>query len=228
MIGRVTFVEERTYRLIPTARHKPPVLDALASSYDAKSKLEALESVTSGRQVVQQRGVPGIEPGTLAAGYGYTYINAAFAYRRPEGNRFNPGEWGAWYASFDVDTSLREVAFHLTRALAGAGGDYDNTTSYIELLSDFQAEFHDLRDLPSLPSCLSEDTSIGYSHGQELGIQLRAAGANGIVYPSVRHTGGTCLVAFWPGLIQNFQFGETWTLRWAGDPTPKKFQGTRQ
>jgi hypothetical protein len=49
---------------------------------------------------------------------------------------------------------------------------------------------------------------------------MRKAGHNGIVYPSVRHAGGVCLAAFWPGLIQNFQQGETWILKWAGEPTP--------
>jgi hypothetical protein len=29
-----------------------------------------------------------------------------------------------------------------------------------------------------------------------------------------------CLAAFWPGLIQNFQQGESWSLKWAGSPTP--------
>jgi hypothetical protein len=31
---------------------------------------------------------------------------------------------------------------------------------------------------------------------------------------------GVCLAAFWPGLIQNFQQGESWILKWAGSPTP--------
>lgn len=138
MIGQLSFIEARTYRLISTARHKPPVLDILASSYDGKTKLEALESVTSGRQVAQQAGVPGISPSTLATGYGYTYINAAFAYPRPGGNRFNPQRWGVWYSSFEPETSIHEVAFHLTRALTSSGGEYDNETSYVELRADLQ------------------------------------------------------------------------------------------
>jgi hypothetical protein len=31
---------------------------------------------------------------------------------------------------------------------------------------------------------------------------------------------GVCLAAFWPSLIQNFQQGESWILKWAGSPTP--------
>jgi len=38
--------------------------------------------------------------------------DAALAYTRPRGNRFNPPAWGVWYCAFDCETSLQEVAFH--------------------------------------------------------------------------------------------------------------------
>lgn len=182
--------------------------------------LEELEAVTSKRQVAQMQGVPGIEPASLASGYGYTYVNAAFAYTRPGGNRFNSSEWGAWYSAVDVQTSLREVSFHLTRALTAAGGNYDNTTNYVELGATFDADFVDLRGLNPMPPCLVEDTSIAYPDGQDLATKLRAAGHNGLIYPSARHVGGTCLVAFWPGLVRDFQMGAVWEMKWAGDPEP--------
>jgi hypothetical protein len=195
------------------------VLERLAPTFGARSKLEELESITSGRLAVQQQGVPGISPTALASGYGYTYVNAAFAYPRPNGNRFNPPAWGVWYAAFGAETALREVAFHLTRALE-AIDEFDNTTSYIALHADFDAEFIDLRGINPPPDCLHADCSIGYPAGQLLASDARGNGANGIVYPSVRAPGGTCLAAFWPGLVQNFQMGETYTLTWQGEPTP--------
>jgi len=218
---KVSRVDARTVRLTATADHKPPVLQPLASSFGALQKLEELEGVTSGRLAVQQKGLPGIPPAMLATGYGYTFINASFSYRRPGGNRFNPPEWGAWYCAFTVETALKEVAFHLTRALAHCGGDYDNTTRYMELLARFGDSFRDLRNAAPRPDCLDPDTARGYPAGQALAARLRANGDNGIVYPSVRHDGGTCLVAFWPRLIRDFQKGETWILTWAGDPVPR-------
>jgi RES domain len=213
--------QQRTIRLISTAHHKPPVLQTLATTFGSLTALEDLESVTSGRLEAEQKGIPGIGPDAMASGYGYTYINAAFAYPRPNGNRFNPAHWGAWYASFDDQTSLKEVTYHLTRALEAAGGYYDNTTRYLELLADFDADFADLRNLKPLPACLNADVSIGYPEGQRLAEDLRREGSNGIVYPSIRHNTGTCLAVFWPGLIQNFQFGATWEIVWSGDPIPK-------
>lgn len=208
-------------RLISTAHHKPPVLAPLAPSFGALELLESLESVTSGRRLAEHTGIPGVSPDGLAQGYGYTFINAAFAYPRPSGNRFNPSRWGAWYSAFTVDTALSEVAFHLTRALENAGGGYDNTTRYIELFATFDAEFHDLRNLHRALPCLDADPAIAYPEGQRLAEELRQAGSNGIVYPSCRCPNrGDCLVAFWPGLVREFQRGETWVLTWAGSPTP--------
>jgi hypothetical protein len=59
-------------RLISNANHKPSVLLALAPTHGALENLEALESVTNRRQEAQQKGVPGIAPGALATGYGYS------------------------------------------------------------------------------------------------------------------------------------------------------------
>jgi hypothetical protein len=183
-------------------------------------RLEALEGVTSGRLTAETRGLPGIAPEDLAAAYGQTYINAAFAYPRPNGNRFNPDEWCAWYSGFDVGTSLKEVSYHLTRALDAAGGNFDNVTHYIELHATFDDEYCDLRNVDPIPRCLHSDVSIGYPEGQVLARRLREGGRNGIVYPSVRHQGGTCLVAFWPHLVRDFQQSEIWKLTWFGNPMP--------
>jgi RES domain-containing protein len=207
-------------RLISNANHKPPVLQALAPTYGALTNLEALESVSSDRQQAQQKGVPGIAPEALAKGYGYSFVNAAFAYRRPYGNRFNPPDWGVWYSAFALETAFQEVSYHLTRAIEAAGADFDNETRCIELLADLDADFVDLRGIDPAPDCLNADIAVGYPAGQKLAEEIRTQGHNGIVYPSVRHRGGSCLAVFWPGLIQNFQQGATWILKWTGDPTP--------
>ena len=172
------------------------MLQGLAGTFGNLTDLEDLESVTSGRLVAEQAGVPGISTSALAAGYGYTYINAAFAYPRPGGSRFNPEAWATWYAAWDCQTSLAEVAFHLTRALAAARARYDNETRYVKLLSDFDADFVDLRWINPRPPYLSADTSLAYPEGQKLASDLRSSGSNGIVYPSVRDPNGTCLMAF--------------------------------
>ena len=152
---------------------------------------------------------------------GYTFINAAFTHTRPGGNRFNSEDRGAWYCAFEVEISLGEVSYHLTRELE-AIGRFDNVTDYAELLADFFGPFHDLRGVaPATESALREDPGVAYPAGQALARRLRTeAASNGIVYPSIRHAGGACLVAFRPDLVQNLRQGGIWRLEWQGSPTP--------
>ncbi len=216
----VDLAQRDTVRLITTGRLKQAVLRALATDPDVLADLEELEAATSMRLRVQNSGLPGLSPEDLISGRaGATLINAAFAYARPGGNRFNAEDRGAWYCAFETETALAEVGFHLTRALDDAGR-FENVTDYSELFADFIGPFHDLRGVHPIPSCLSHDPARGYPAGQSLARELRAAGSNGIVYPSVRRTEGTCVVAFHPTLVQNLRQGAVWRLEWRGAPQP--------
>jgi len=210
-----------TIRLVSTARLKPPVLSPLAENQGALEDIASLESATNGRLQAQESGLPDLDPRELVFGRtGYTFINAAFTHTRPGGNRFNDENRGAWYCGWNVETSLGEVSYHLTRELMAAGR-LENITDYVELLADFVGVFHDVRGVDRAEPYLHEDTTVGYPAGQELARVLRAeADSNGIVYPSVRYQGGICLVAFRPDLVQNFRQGAIWRLEWQGSPTP--------
>jgi hypothetical protein len=152
---------------------------------------------------------------------GHTFINAAFCHTRPGGNRFNGDDRGAWYCGFSAETSLGEVSYHLTREL-DAIGRFENVTDYAELIADFFGSFHDLRGMNKTDEpALHADPAIGYPAGQALAVRLRKeADSPGIVYPSLRYAGGTCLVAFRPDLIQSLRQGGIWRLEWQGTPTP--------
>jgi RES domain-containing protein len=209
-----------TVRLIPTGRLKDPVLLPLAPDPAALDELAQLESATNGRLRAEEAGLPDLDPRELLFGRaGRTFVNAAFTHTRPGGNRFNGDERGAWYAAFEARTALAEVAYHLARELE-AIGRFENVTDYAELLADFVGRFHDLRGA-GVETCLDPDTAIGYPAGQALARRLRAEeNSNGIVYPSVRRRGGTCLVAFRPDLVQNLREGGIWRLEWHGSPEP--------
>jgi RES domain-containing protein len=144
------------------------------------------------------------------------HINAAFTYTRPTGNRFNDGTRGAWYCSWETMTSVAEVAFHRTRELAYIGV-FDDQARYVELLADFIGEFPDLEDDPGHPA-LHPDPDVGYPEGQALALTLRREGHRGLIYPSVRRSGGRCLVAFEPSAIQSVRPGTSWDLIWKGTP----------
>jgi hypothetical protein len=224
VIGRpVPLRQTDTVRLLPSARLKDPVLRPLVDTDEEYQELARLESATHGRLRAEESGLGALEPRELVFNVpNYTFINAAFAYPRPGGNRFNDGGRGAWYCGFEVETSLREVAFHLTRALAEAGDAFDNVTDYAELFADFTGDFQDIRRVRPKPDCLAADPAIGYPVGQALARALIAEKrVLGIVYPSVRRRGGTCLAAFHPYVVQNVRQGGLWRMTWSGRPEPR-------
>jgi RES domain-containing protein len=184
--------------------------------------LAELEGATSGRLQAQEGGLLDLDPKELVFGRpGHTFINAAFTYTRPGGNRFNDDERGAWYCAFLAETALAEVTFHLTRELE-AINRFENVTDYAELISDFVGHFHDLRgDAFLTDDSLNAAPAVAYPAGQALARWLRKEkDSPGLIYPSVRLSGGECLVAFHPSLVQNLRQGGTWRLEWQGSPEP--------
>jgi hypothetical protein len=113
-------------------------------------------------------------------------------------------------------TSAAEVGFHRTREL-GYIGIYEDEARYVELLADFIGDFPDLTNEKDHPALIPEPAS-GYPEGQALALDLRREGHRGLLYPSVRHLGGRCFVAFDPGIIQNVRPGASWRLIWKGSP----------
>jgi RES domain-containing protein len=222
----VELAQRDTMRLIAAGRLEA-VLLPLAADPEALADLAGLESVTNGRRQAQEAGLPDLDPRELAFGRARSaLINAAFTHTRPGGNRFNGEDRGAWYCAFSAATALSEVSYHLTRELE-AIGRFENVTDYAELITDFFGPFHDLRPADrTAEAALHQDPAIAYPAGQALARRLRGeAAGNGIVYPSIRHAGGTCLVAFRPDLVQNLRQGGMWRLEWQGTPTPS---ATRQ
>ena len=111
-----------------------------------------------------------------------------------------------------------EVSWHLTRELA-ATGVFQNITAYRELLAGFTARLHDLNGSEG-DDALNADPAVAYPAGQALAQDVLASGGNGLLYPSVRNTGGNCLVALRPRLVQNVRQGDTWLFKWTGQPDP--------
>ncbi|MBL8599280.1 MAG: RES family NAD+ phosphorylase [Devosia sp.] len=210
----------RTVRLVTTARLRAAVLAALVDGEDELADLAEIEAATSARMIAQDRGISGLRANELVYDVPHAhFINASFAYARPQQpNRFNGPNRGAWYAALDVATCLAEVGFHLTGMLADAG-DYTATVEYAEMLSSMAGDFLDLREVPG-HAALGADIATAYPVGNALADQARATGLNGIIYPSVRHAGGTCIAALRPAAVQSVRQGAVYRMIWRGEPTP--------
>jgi hypothetical protein len=184
------------------------------------SNLFEIEGATSTRLLAQDRGIENMNAEEFIFGIPHAkFINAAFAYSKPrELNRYNGAGRGAWYAALDVETSVREVVFHMTEFLWRIR-KYEATVEYIEMYASMAGTFIDLRQVPDHLS-LHPDPSIGYPKGNALADAVRAAGHNGIIYLSVRHPGGTCFAALWPHAVQSVAQGDIHQIVWSGAPEP--------
>ena len=208
----------RTVRLVPSARLREAAMAPLADNDEELTALAEIEGSTSARLAAEQRGLGALTSAELVHGVPHArFINAAFAYAKPrQPNRFNPAERGAWYAALDVETCIAEVGHHLTAALADAG-DFNASVEYAEMHASMSGIFVDLRQWPDHVS-LNPDTRIGYPAGNSLAARARSEGHNGIIYPSVRHSGGTCIAALWPNVVQSVAQGSMYRLKWSGMP----------
>ncbi len=194
-----------THRLIPSRYSESgTVLSRITEDEAELRELVELDGATNTRLLGEEGLLPGIGVYELVYGVRYAHIvNAAFTHPAPSGSRFNDAQRGAWYAAVERETSAAEVAFHKLQQLEEIGWGREEVSTCDDYLADFAAELHDLtaakpgyrkylKPFP-VPDC--------YLPSQQLATTLLAGKSNGILYPSVRREGGTCLVCFRPVLV---------------------------
>ena len=176
-----------------------------------------LDGATNDRLLAEDGLLPGITPAELVFGVPcYRIVNAAFVHAHPLGSRFNGPDRGAWYAGFELETSRAEVAWHKSVQLAEVGC-WEDSVTYDDYLADFAGAFHDLRGDPAFAGCLDPDS---YVASQDLAQQLLDHGSLGVVYPSVRRPGGTCLACFHPAVVGYVRKSARFRFTWAGETAP--------
>ncbi len=214
-LARVSEIRARdVHRLVPSRFSDESVLARLTGDVADLQALFELDAATNARLVAETAGLTGIGPDELLAGVPYAHIvNAAFCHPHPEGSRFNGPDRGAWYAAFAVETSHAEVAFHKQVQLDEIGWTAREEVTYDDYLADVSANLHDLRENSRLAACLAPDS---YVASQRLAARLLNAGSLGVVYPSVRQTGGTCLACFRPAIVTHVRRDATWRFIWNG------------
>ena len=209
-----------THRLVPS-RHLAGGDSVLVAIADTDADLRAifeLDAATNDRLLAHAQLLPGIGLEELVFAVPHAaVVNAAFCHANPLGARFSGPDRGAWYAAFGVSTAQAEVGFHKSVELAEIGR-FDDAVTYDDYLADFNASFHDLRHASrAFRACLDPDS---YVESQTLAEHLVEAGSLGVIDPSVRDTGGTCLACFRPALVTNVRRGKTYRFTWQGSPEP--------
>jgi hypothetical protein len=140
-----------------------------------------------------------VPPEERISGPGASWVMAAFTHLNPKGSRFSDGSYGVYYAARELRTAIRETAYHFGR-FAADSADGPRYESMRVLVGRVDNRFADVDALPPAERApiLAPET---YAGSQAFGARLRAAGANGVVYSSVRDPRGQCIGAFRPRAV---------------------------
>jgi hypothetical protein len=197
------------YRIVPS--RFPPVgpWDRIARPEDFEALAE-IEALTNPRIRAELGALALIPPERRVSGPGTTPIMAAFTHLNAEGSRFSDGSYGVFYASRELDTAIRETVYHRERFMARTAEPpmQLQMRCYATAVS---RRLHDLRG--AYPK---EHDPDDYGASQRLGRTLRAAGADGIVYDSVRRRGGQCAALFWPDCVAPCVQAGHYAYHWDG------------
>jgi RES domain-containing protein len=186
------------HRILPS-RYPPIQLFERLSADPAEWEILAeIESLTNPRLRDQIGEIRLVRAEERVSGPGASWVMASFTHVNRQGSRFADGSYGVYYAARELATAIAETVHHLGRFYA-ATADPPHAEDMRVLSGRIDARFHDLRKAGErFAACLAPDD---YGASRALGRALRAAGSNGIVYPSVRRAGGQCLGAFRPKAV---------------------------
>ena len=208
------------YRVIPSRFPAVGLFERVARPEDFDA-LYALEAMTNDRLRDEVGEISLVPPEERLFGHGSTCIMAAFTHLNPQGSRFSDGSYGVFYCARKRDTAIAETRYH--SALFMQATREPPMRLQMRLYSvQARGEAADLREASKIdPRIVDPDN---YSHTQAIGRSLRAAGALGIVYPSVRHPGGECLAALRTGIVKNCLHAAYLEYHWNGQGIEAVFE----
>jgi hypothetical protein len=147
------------------------------------------------------------------SGNGASWVMAAFTHvSKDRVSRFGDGTYGVYYAGDALETALAEHTHRMGRFYAASAMDAGWLSEVRQLVGSLDARLLDLRG-DGFGALLDPDD---YSASQTFGRTQRGAGADGIVYPSVRHAPGQCIAAFYPDVVGVPAQGDHFRYYWDG------------
>ncbi len=190
---------QEAWRVI--ASRFPPIhlFERVSSDPAVWDVLIDLEQRTNPRVRDEVGNISLVPPDRRVSGPGASYCMAPFTHVNPRGSRFSDGSFGMYYAADRLGTAIKETVYHFEN-FARDSSDPPRREDMRVLLGSIVGKFHDVGTLSPEHKMQVLDTA-SYKAARALGAALKAANSNGIVYPSVRDSGGSCLAAFWPDVI---------------------------
>lgn len=203
----------RSVRIVPTRFPPLDLFERVAPPGDWDALIE-LESQTNARLLDQVGRISLVPPADRVSGPGASFVMAPFTHVAPSGARFTTGEFGGYYAAREIETAVAETRYHRERFLAATREAAIEVDMRV-LEATVRARPVDLRGRRQEYAALYDPDDYGAS--QAFGRRVREAGADGIVYDSVRREGGECIVVYRPRLVRSCREVRTLTYRWDGE-----------
>ncbi len=144
-------------------------------------------------------------------GPGASWVMAPFVHCSPlRPGRFTDGTFGLYYAGDSTKVAIAETIHHHTTTMLATAEAPGWTSQFRELIGSLNT---DMDDVTGMKDLLDPDN---FGASQVFGTQRRAAGSNGITWPSVRFAGGNCIAAFWPNVVPIPTQGGHFAYHWNG------------
>jgi len=210
------------WRLVPSRFPPVGLFDRVAEPEDLDIVF-AIEALTNDRLLDESGDIRLVPLEDRVSGPGTTPIMAAFTHLNPEGSRFTGGTYGVYYANKDMDTAIAETRFHKARFLA-ATSEPPIEIDMRSYAADLESELHDIRKMQAQMPAIYTDDPGSYFHPQTLAKALRDTGSNGIVYDSVRYSGGECVAVFRPRVLSPVRQGPHFCYVWNGEAIMEIYQ----
>lgn len=185
------------YRLIPSQYPPISLFDTVTTAADMKAAFDVVG--WSSDRLVQAR-INRLDQADWVYGIpNSSIVMAAYLHVSPDGMRFNSSNLGAWYAGNSINTAIAEVAHHLRRECFA--DDLDELARVYRAYScEIVGQYVDIRGRHVASPELYDGRN--YAMSQAFGEGKRAA-EDGILYDSLRHSGGENVCVFRPKRISN-------------------------
>ncbi len=203
---------EKTHRII-SSRYPPiDLFEDIAADPADWELLARAESKTNPRVHENIGNLALVPPERRISGQGASWVMAPFVHGSPDRpGRFHDGTVGAYYSGDSFEVALFETIYHHEDFMR-ATDEPESSSTFRELIGTVSANLHNLRG-GGFSACLNPDS---YVDSHKLAANLRAAGSDGIVYPSVRFPEGEAIAAFYPDVVTPPVQGRHLRYHWDG------------
>jgi len=212
MFKKVPVSWKPAFRIVPTRFPTIYLYDRVANQadFDVLNRLEAMTNPRLRDEVGELALVPEAE---RLFGAGCGPIMAAFTHLNPAGSRFSDGSYGVFYAAKERATAIAETRYHSELFLLATKESAMHLQMRLYHVK-VQGEVADLHGYAKKHADIVAPDSYGAA--QAVGKTVRASGAHGLIYPSVRAVGGSCVAAFRTRILKDCRHASYLEYHWDG------------